>query len=306
MRRLLTITSITLLAVLLVVYGGASWYMASQVTIAERNPLEALPDSLGLVSEDVDFTPRGNVHDITLRGWLISVPESLGTVIIVHGVDSNRADPEVGYLEIAGDLAERGFSSLLFDLRGHGESDGDQVSGGFFEQEDFLGAFDFLVERGIPTEQIGGLGVSLGGAVALLAAAKEPRLQALVADSTFADLSDLVVAEAKNRTSLPEWLVPGLVPGMNQAANLVYGIDIKKIAPVVAVEKLPYPILLIHGSADDRIEPSHASRLAEASRSTDTVLFVVPGAEHARTYKSSPKEYIVRVADYFEERFSRQ
>jgi alpha-beta hydrolase superfamily lysophospholipase len=305
MRRFFSITSIILLAVLIVVYGGTSWYMASQVTIAERYPLEALPDSLGLVAEDVDFTPRGNEQDITLRGWLISVPEALGTVIIVHGVDSNRADPEVGYLEIADGLAERGFSSLLFDLRGHGESGGDQVSGGLFEQEDFLGAFDVLIERGIPADQIGGLGVSLGGAIVLLAAAKEPRLRALVADSTFADLSDLIVAEAKNRTGLPEWLVPGLVPGMTQAGKLVYGIDIKKIAPVEAVEKLPYPILLIHGSADDRILSAHAHRLAEASHSTDTALFVVPGAEHARTYKSSPREYIERVANYFEERFSK-
>lgn len=304
--RPVIITALALLTVLGVPYGGVSWYMASQVTVAERNPLEALPASVGLSSKDVSFAPRGNEHTITLQGWLVSAPESRGTVIIVHGVDSNRADPEVGYLELADALAKRGFSSMLFDLRGHGESGGEQVSGGLFEQQDLLGAFDFLIEREVAPERIGVLGVSLGGAIALLAAAKEPQLQATVADSTFADLSDLIVAEAKKRTNLPEWMVPILVPGMIQAAKLAYGIDIKQIAPIEAIKQLPYPVLLIHGNADERIMLSHAHRLAEASPHPGTKLWVVPAAEHARTFKSNPEEYTKRVARYFEERFSQE
>ena len=221
-------------------------------------------------------------------------------MIIVHGVDSTRADPEVGYLELADALSKRGFSSLMFDLRGHGESVGEQVSGGLFEQRDLLGAFDFLVQRGAPPNRIGVLGVSLGGAVALLAAAKEPRLQAVVADSTCADLSDLIVAEAEKRTGLPKWLVPGMV----QSAKLAYGIDIKQITPVEAIKQLPYPILLIHGSSDERIVPSHAQSLEAAFTAPGTTLWIVPGAEHARTFKSSSSEYTKRVVQYFDEQFS--
>ena len=305
MRRVI-ITVLALLIALGVPYGGVSWYMASQVTVAERNPLEALPASVGLSAKDVSFAPRGDEHTITLQGWLINAPESRGTVIIVHGVDSNRADPEVGYLELADALAKRGFSSLLFDLRGHGESGGEQVSGGLFEQHDLLGAFDFLIEREVAPGRIGVLGVSMGGAIALLAAAKEPQLQATVADTAFADLSDLIVAEATKRTNLPEWLVPILMPGMIQTTKLAYGIDIKQIAPVEAIEQLPYPILLIHGDADERIMLSHSHRLAEASPHPDTKLWIVPAAEHARTFKSSPDEYTERVVSYFEERFSQE
>ena len=304
--RPVIITALALLIVLGVPYGGVSWYMASQVTVAERNPLEDFPSSVGLSAKDVSFVPRGEEDTIILKGWLINAPESRGTVIIVHGVDSNRADPEVGYLELADALAKRGLSSMLFDLRGHGESGGEQVSGGLFEQHDLLGAFDFLIEREVTSERIGVLGVSLGGAVALLAAAKEPQLQATVVDSTFADLSDLIVAEAKKRTNLPEWLVPILMPGMIQAAKLAYGIDIKQIAPIEAIEQLPYPVLLIHGNADERIMLSHAHRLAEASPHPGTKLWVVPAAEHARTFKSSPEEYTERVALYFEGRFSQE
>jgi len=170
--RPVIITALALLIVLGVPYGGVSWYMASQVTVAERNPLEDFPSSVGLSAKDVSFVPRGEEDTIILKGWLINAPESRGTVIIVHGVDSNRADPEVGYLELADALAKRGLSSMLFDLRGHGESGGEQVSGGLFEQHDLLGAFDFLIEREVTPERIGVLGVSLGGAVALLAAAK--------------------------------------------------------------------------------------------------------------------------------------
>lgn len=304
MRRLLIVTCSALLTALVVAYGGASWYMAHQVTIAERNALEASPASAGLIVKNITFTPRGDEVNILLRGWLVNRAGSHGTIIIVHGVDSNRADPEVGYLDIADLLSQHGYSSLLFDLRGHGESGGQQVSGGLFEQRDLLGAFDFLIAQGIPEEQIGVLGISLGGAVALLAASKEPRIRAVVADSTFADLSELIVTEAKKRTSLPDQVVPILIPGMIQAAKLSYGIDINKIAPIEAVKTIPYPILLIHGTADERIVPANAHRLAKASPYNDTTLWTVQGANHARTFKTNPQKYIHYVTNYFNRRFS--
>ena len=51
-------------------------------------------------------------------------------------------------------MGERGFSTLLFDLRGHGEPGGTQVSGGYFERPDVLGAFHFLRDSGLPQTEL--------------------------------------------------------------------------------------------------------------------------------------------------------
>jgi len=45
-----------LLALSLILYGVVSWYMAYQVTVAERNALEAASGDFGLSFEDVEFS----------------------------------------------------------------------------------------------------------------------------------------------------------------------------------------------------------------------------------------------------------
>jgi len=289
-----------LLALVLVLYGVVSWYMAYQVTVAERNALEAAPGDLGLSFEDVEFAPRGG--EVALKGWYIPSGDAKATIIICHGINSNRADTSIGLLEIARDLGQRGFNVLLFDLRGHGESGGAQMSGGYFERLDVLGAFDFLLERGVPPDKIGIQGFSMGGGVVLLAAGEEPRIRAVVADSAFAGIEDLIVEETRKRTDAPGWLVPALVPGMQVATRLVYGIDIGAIKPARAVTGLEYPILLIHGTNDTRILSSHSERMKQASPHQETQLWLVEGAEHVQAYRTSPQEYVERVAAYFEGR----
>ena len=87
---------------------------------------------------------------------------------------------------------DRRFSVLLFDLRARGESGGNRSSKGDREQWDLLGAIDYVEARGIPVEHIGLLGFSLGAGVAILAAAQEPRIPAIVSDSGFTDyVSDI-------------------------------------------------------------------------------------------------------------------
>lgn len=283
-------------------YSGISWSLASAVTKAERHPVERTPGSVGLAYEPVEFPSRDG--SVLLRGWTIPVQGALGVVIVVHGLDSHRASEGAGTLELTRRLADEGFALLLFDLRGHGESGDGRLSGGYFEQADVLGAFDYLVERGVPRGRIGVLGFSMGAAVGLLAAAQEPRLRAVVADSAFADIKDLIVSEVRQRTTMPDGLVPALIPGMELAGQLVYGIVLREVAPVRAVARLEYPLLLIHGEDDTRIPADHAQRLLAAARHPSTQLWLVPDVGHARAFKSAPEEYTRRVADYFRARFS--
>ena len=283
------------LLLLAVMYVSISYLMASGVTKAERKALETSPASYGLEFEDVEFSPRNG--DLTLSGWYIEGEAGQPTIIFVHGLNTNRESK----LELASRLVERGFSALLFDLRGHGRSGGDKTSGGYHERRDVLGAFDYLVQRGAQAEKVGVLGFSMGAAAALLGVAEEPQIRAVVADSSYANISDLIAQETARETPFPEWMVPVFVPGMDLMAGLFFDIDIGAMVPQDAVTRLDYPVLLIHGTADERIPVDSSVRIHLASPPGSS-LWRVDGVGHTDAFDEHPDEYVERVAAYFESR----
>ena len=283
------------------VYGGIAHQMAWELTRVERHPVTTAPDALGMAYESVTFPSRGDA--LKLSGWWIPGDPQAPVVVLIHGLDTHRAAPTVGLLEMAGGLHQGGLSLLMFDLRGHGASEGTWTSGGYFEQRDVLGAVDFLAARGVPPQKVVLLGVSMGGAIALMVAPKISGLHAVIADSAYASLRDLIASETALRTGLPSWLTRWLVPGMEWVARIRWHLPVSEIAPWKAVKQLSYPILLIHGEQDERIPLSHALRLREAATHPQTRLWIVPGAGHARAFRTDPKGYLEQVFRYLEQQF---
>ena len=186
----------------------------------------------------------------------------------------------------------------MFDLRGHGSSDGDRVSGGDHERQDVLAAFDYLQGRGVALRDVGVLGVSMGAGTAALALAETPSVDAFVLDSPYADVSDLISQEIGNRSVLPAWSAPLFVPGVKLAARLVFDIDIGALVPETVVADLDYPVLIMHGEADTRVPVEHGIRVHMASH-IDSELWLLEGLGHVEAFQTYPEEYVERVASYF-------
>ena len=288
---------LTIILLVVVIYVGLSAVLANGVTTSEREPLTETPESLGLPYKEINFNPRGG--ELTLNGWHITGNERRPAIILVHGLGSNRTSD--GALELASHLWAEGLDSVLFDLRGHGISDDGLVSGGYYEQEDLLGAFDYLIKAGIPSDNIGVLGISLGAAVAILTASDETRIQAVVADTSYADVTDLLVQEVSRTTPIPGWVIPAFIPGTTAAARLMYGIRINHLVPENYVKKIDYPIYIIHGQADERIPAEHSTRVHAAAH-PDSTLWILPDVEHVDAFITFPEEYSKRVANYFRQR----
>ncbi len=290
-----------ILVLLLVLYGLISFVIASSVTKADRKEQEDHPSAYGLEFEDVEFVSRRG--DINLRGWYISGQEEKPTLIFVHGIGSVRSGEQA--VDLASRLVCNGFNVLMFDLRGHGSSGGDQVSGGYFEQWDVLGAFDFLAKKPVPPGQIGLVGFSMGAATAVLAAAREPGIGALVADSPYAKASDLIAHEAARKTVFPGWITPIFVPTSVLMANWFYGIDLGSLVPEAAVVDLSYPILVIHGTGDSRI-PSQQGQRVQQGAPAGSSIWLVPDVDHVDAFATYPEEYVQRVSAYLDDRFGSQ
>ena len=288
---------LALWVLLVVIYGLISFLIVQGVTKADRHPQEEHPSDYNLVFEDVEFASHRG--DVALRGWYLPGEDSSPHLIFVHGIGSVRSGDNA--VELATRMVDLGYNVLLFDLRGHGSSEGDKVSGGFFERWDVLGALDYLVERGVDPSRMGLMGFSMGAATLIMAATEEPRITAVVADSPFADASDLIARESARKTPFPEWMMPIFIPTTKLMARTIYGINIGSLVPEKSVAELGYPIFVIHGLADDRIPWEHGQRVAAAAEEGSS-LWLLPGVGHVDAFLTHPDEYVERVNDYFESR----
>lgn len=281
-----------LIIVLVLAFVGISAYLGHSMTRSERLPVQGNPGELGIAYEDVSFPSLD--EDIILKGWFLPAEDSDRVIVMVHGNGGNRADASIGMLDIASGLVADGYNVLTFDLRGCGESGGDMVSGGYYEKNDVEGAVNYVKDLGF--ERIGVMGFSLGVVSSILAAAEDTDIDVLVSDSSFADLADIMGPEFAARTKAPSALLRPIL----FMVKLMYGVDFTNIKPVEHIEDIaPRPVLFIHGEADEMMKVDHAQRLYEASDNPDNELWLVPGAEHTRAYKTAPEEYMERVTAFF-------
>jgi dipeptidyl aminopeptidase/acylaminoacyl peptidase len=284
---------LVLVALVVVTFLGISVFLGYSMTKPERVPVEGSPALFGLEYEDVSFPSADD--ELTLRGWYLPVEDSEQIIIMVHGADGNRSSPGVGMLDIASGLVEHGYSVLMFDLRGHGESDGNRMSAGYDERKDLVGAVDYVKERGF--ESIGVLGFSMGAASAIMATAESDEIDALVADSSYADLQDMMEPEFSKRTRFPKFFLRPLL----FMVKIIYGVDFTAVKPIEFIPEItPRPVFLIYGKLDDTVPVEHAYRMQEASRSPQTELWVLPDAGHVRAYVTHPEEYMSRITAFFD------
>jgi fermentation-respiration switch protein FrsA (DUF1100 family) len=294
MKKKGIIAASVLIFVLLCTYFGLSAYIASSLTKVERIPVTENPGSSGISYQDVSFTSR--VDSLALKGWYLQGEQNQPTIIMVHGRDGNRVDGVPGTMELASSLVEEGFNVFMFDLRAHGESEGTYLSAGYYERYDLLGAVDYVESQG--ASEIGIIGFSMGAGTSILVAAEDPRIEALVSDSSWADLTEIANREVRKMIHLPDWFEPGYL----LVLKVMHGIDLNSAKPIDAVSKIvPRPIFFIHGQADSFIPVSHANRLYEASNNPSNEIWLVPGATHVKSYQTTPDEYEEKVIEFFKD-----
>lgn len=150
----------------------------------------------------------------------------------MHGIYSHSWDGQTP--DLARALVDAGFHVVVFDLRGHGRSGGEHLGLGWLERHDVAAAVRFLLSREFQPGKIGIHGVSYGASTSLLATATISEVGAavgaLVLDSPFANISDVVVGEIQRQTGLPAFLTNALLPDIRFMARQMYSLDLGGIS----------------------------------------------------------------------------
>ena len=258
------------------------------------HPLHIVPSTYRADYEAIAFISKDGT---VLKGWLLKPlhdVEPAPAIIICHGVGANKSD----FTEFGVHLSRRGYAVLLFDFRAHGESGGSRSSLGYHEQDDVLAALGYLqTRREVDSSCIGIYGFSMGGAAALLAAAKTDGFRAVAVDSAFTSLRDQARTAVTEFYHLPAW---PFLPLAVLAYEICFRTTIDAVSPVNEIAKIsPVPVLVIAGGDDELVPAENGQRLYEAAKEPKE-LWTVPGAVHGGTLEVSGAAYEERISEFFD------
>lgn len=226
-----------------------------------------------LRGERVEFPGRrGNV----LVGDLHRPSDTVGPALVLcHGMESTRGGTK--QTAIVERFVPKGWTVLRFDFSFVGDSGGKfedlTITG---EVDDALGALDFLADYS-PSYRVL-IGSSLGGAVALIAAAQAPERVDAVA--TIAALGDAALFTSQlTAQEVDRWRREGRRRWREGWLKSTFLADLETIDILGSVRRINKPLLLMHGTADDVVPFEHAERIAAAAAG-DVRLEAFPDVTH--------------------------
>lgn len=265
---------------------GSAWLATNLLSAyAAANPwatavLWRPPDHEGALAAAV--TGRDITDDDVIGRFIEPIPGK-ATVVVVHGYGDDRDAPPV--VAVAGWLHEAGYGVLVVDL-GY-LHDRHRYSGGHREANDITSAVDWLEQRGQPIAAVWGF--SAGAHAALIAATRDPRIPAVVADSPFAD------GEAQiRRIASATWKLPPSSFFLVGPAMKLFSGD-----QPVNVAALDWPgttrALIIAGEDDTTVPAPDARNI---TGQTAGELLQLPGVGHTQAYRDAPSAYRDRALDF--------
>jgi len=198
--------------------------------------IAATPAQIGLTYEDLQLKTSDGIG---LHGWFVPAAQARGTVLFLHGNAGNISHR----LDSVQMFHRLGYSTLIFDYRGYGNSGGKPDEEGTYL--DAEAAWRYLTERKhVPACRIVLFGESMGGAIAAWLAYRQ-KPAALVIASGFTSVPDLA-------QQLYPWLPARWL------ARIRY--DTRAYLRTVSA-----PVLIAHSPQDDIVPYVHGQALFAAA-----------------------------------------
>lgn len=267
-------------------YEAMNYDIADDAVLQGQNPDMAHCAGQGATAGTEVVTTDG----VPIAGWYIPAADGVGptgtTVVIVHGWDANKSEA----LKYAVPL-HAAFNAVVIDLRGGGRSGAAESTFGPREKLDIEAVIDWLQRTKHPAH-IAVMGNSMGGGAAALAAAGDPRIEALILDSTHAHVASIFERRLEVDAGHPS--LPG-TPAILAAIWLRTGLDLMEADPIAAIPALGRrPLLLLHGAADVNDLPAasvDAIYRAAQDAGVPVERHLCPGATHGRVIDTCPAEW---------------
>ncbi len=294
MKYILVFSILLLLIIGFIIVHIAAPYVVLQPPRVNGN---ITPQQFGLKHELVNIEVAPNLD---LNGyWLqTTIDTARGIIIFAHGVGGCKES----YLGVAQKLANRGIESILVDSRAHGESEGEFCTYGFYESQDISKIIDYIQTKQ-PNLPIGIWGSSMGGAIGILALAKDKRLQFGLIQSTFTELEQIVF-DYKKRI-LKGIGVRFLSNYVLERAGEIANFNPQKVQPIEAVKHIEQPVIIAHGDADKNITYQYSQQLFDQLKAVEKEFYLVKNGGHVGLWDAGGSTFEDKMMGFIERQLSK-
>lgn len=277
----------TIMAVQVLASNDPGRYYIWQAASSKMQPFTKRPGGLQPSQLAVSHYVQYPARDGTAIPAYVTLPvgrpaKGLPLIILPHGGpydvrDHGDYDANVQF------LANRGYVVLQPQYRGSssfGKTFGDKGNAqwGRAMQDDLDDGMDWLVKRGIAdAKRTCIVGASYGGYAALWGATRNPdRYRCAV---SFAGISDMPRSLKYQLNSFDE------KQARERWRQKVQGdpsFDLKTISPLFAIDRLKVPVMLVHGSADQTVQPKQSRLYADALKAAGRPYeyYEIPNEQH--------------------------
>ena len=221
-------------AVISLILALASVWLVGSIIIHPIN--HAVTRPAGFDAQDVSIPGVGH----TIAAWWVDAGAGSPAVLLVHGARADRTD----MIDRARLLQRYGFSVLLIDLQGHGETLGEAITFGYRESRDVTATLAWLKSSTGPPRKIGIIGCSLGGAATLLAS-QPTGADALVLESVYPRVTRAVENRLRMRVGP---LAAAIAPLLLWQLPLRFHLATLDLEPIRHVAAVGAPVLIIAGT----------------------------------------------------------
>ena len=261
-----------------------SWLVGSRLVRPANHPVPLPADFPAQVVEI-----PGSEHAVA--GWWRDLGGPSPIVLLLHSIRADRSS----MLGRARLLLRHGFSVLLVDLQGHGETPGAAITLGARESADVGAAHDWL-KRTVPMRRIGVIGRSLGGAAVLLGP-QPSGFDAVVLEAVYPRVGRAIENRIRIRLGpiapvLALLLTVQLRPRLDVSAH--------DLEPIRSIGRLGAPVLVVAGSRDRHTTLAESEELFHVAAEPKR-LWVVEGASHQDFLAYDAAGYAAQVVGFLRE-----
>jgi fermentation-respiration switch protein FrsA (DUF1100 family) len=254
--------------------GASAWWLADTFVDPANHAVHLPAD---FPARTVAIPGRGHA----VAGSWLDLGAATPVVLLLHGMRGDRAST----LPRARILVDAGFSVLLIDQQAHGETPGERITLGWRESADVRAALDWLREHAAG-RRIGVIGISLGGASALLGG--EPlRCDALVLEAVHPQLGRAV--EARVGRVMAPFLLLQIEPRL--------GVSVDELDPIRGIASVQAPVLVVGGELDELTTAVETFELYSAAPEPKE-LWIVDRAVHEDFSRADPAGYREHVVEF--------
>lgn len=231
---------------------------------------------------------------LRLYGRWIPAENPKGTILLAHGYQST---PYIDFSLVLEVYYSLGMNMLIPDQRCHGKSEGKYVTFGVNEWQDmacwvdyhntYLGNWPLILS-----------GLSMGASTVLYMAdeALPANVKGMIADCGFTSPYAIIGKVFHSVTHLPAWLFLWVT---DLCARMFAGFSLKEKDTRVSLQHSKYPVILVHGLADDFV-PCEMSREGYNACTSPKELLLVEGAGHGYSFLKDQEKYTQMISAFLQ------